>query len=145
VLVVKGDGVTFHSIGDTFISKSGITSTTFHSVPDVPLESVEVNLPTGPYSALAANGNLCAPTKTVTVKKKVTVRVHGKKKQVTRKVKQTEAASLAVPTEMVGQNGDVIHQSTPVSVAGCPKAHKTKAKKHARKTKVRNTNKRSRS
>jgi len=144
-VVLQGDGVTVVLTGDTFISKAGITSSTFKALPDIPFNTAEVTLPEGPFSALAANGSLCKPVKTVTVKKKVTLKVHGKKKQVTRKVKQTEAASLVVPTEMVGQNGDVIHQSTPVSVAGCPKAHKTKAKKHARKTKVRNTNKRSRS
>ena len=131
VLVVKGDGVTFHSIGDTFISKSGITSTTFHSVPDVPLESVEVNLPEGPYSALAANGSLCAPTKTVTVKKKVTVKVHGRKKQVTRKVKETQPTTLQIPTEFIPQSGTAaIHETTPISVTGCPRAHKAKAKHH---------------
>jgi hypothetical protein len=38
---------------------------------------------------LAANGNLCSLTTTKTVTKKVTVRVKGHKKTVTRKVKQT--------------------------------------------------------
>ncbi len=141
VLDVKGDGVTFHSIGDTFISKTGITSTTFHSVPDVPLESVEVNLPEGPYSALAANGNLCAPTTTKTVKKKVTVKVkshgHVRKKQVTRKVKETAATTLQMPTEFVPQNGTAaVKQLTPIEVTGCPKkaVHPKKvAKKAARK------------
>jgi hypothetical protein len=33
-----------------------------------------------------------------------------------------------MPTEFVGQNGAVIHQSTPISVSGCPKAHKAKKK-----------------
>ena len=145
IVVLQGYGTTVDLVGSTFISKAGITSSTFKALPDIPFNTAEVTLPEGPFSALAANGSLCKPVKTVTVKKKVTLKVHGKKKQVTRKVKQTEAASLVVPTEMVGQNGDVIHQSTPVSVAGCPKAHRTKAKKHARKTKVRNTNKRSRS
>jgi hypothetical protein len=38
---------------------------------------------------LAANGNLCSLTATKTVTKKVTVRVRGHKKTVTRKVKET--------------------------------------------------------
>ena len=59
VMVLQGDGVTVDLIGDTFISKSGITSTTFHAIPDNPVTSFEVTLPEGKYSALAANGNLC--------------------------------------------------------------------------------------
>ena len=43
----------------TFISKAGITSSTFHTVPDQPVTSFELTLPEGKYSALAANGNLC--------------------------------------------------------------------------------------
>jgi hypothetical protein len=46
--------------GETFINKAGITSSTFHTVPDAPVGSFELALPQGKYSALAANGNLCA-------------------------------------------------------------------------------------
>jgi hypothetical protein len=59
VVVLQGYGVTVDLHGETFISKSGITSSTFHQVPDVPITSFELKLPEGPYSALAANGNLC--------------------------------------------------------------------------------------
>jgi hypothetical protein len=59
IIVLQGYGVTVHLIGDTFISKQGITSSTFKNVPDVPIGSFELTLPEGPYSALAANGNLC--------------------------------------------------------------------------------------
>jgi hypothetical protein len=59
IIVLQGYGVRFDLIGDTFISKAGITSSTFTNVPDVPISSFELFLPQGPGSALAANGNLC--------------------------------------------------------------------------------------
>jgi len=59
VLVLQGYGVTVDLVGTTFISKKGVTSSTFKTVPDVPVTSFDLNLPEGPYSALAANGNLC--------------------------------------------------------------------------------------
>jgi hypothetical protein len=62
VIVLQGYGVTIKLHGETFISKAGITSSTFHQVPDVPIASFEIRLPQGPDSALAANGNLCAST-----------------------------------------------------------------------------------
>jgi uncharacterized repeat protein (TIGR01451 family) len=131
IVVLQGYGVTIDLVGSTFISKAGITSSTFKTVPDQPVTSFELTLPEGKFSALAANGNLCSVTKTVTVKKKVTVRVKGHKKTVTRKVKQTVAGSLTMPTAFVAQNGAVIHQSTPVSVTGCAKV-KPAAKKKAK-------------
>jgi hypothetical protein len=59
VIVLQGYGVTVYLHGETFISKAGITSSTFRKVPDVPITSFDLNLPEGKYSALAANGNLC--------------------------------------------------------------------------------------
>jgi hypothetical protein len=59
VIVLQGYGVTLDVHGETFISKAGITSSTFHTIPDAPVGSFELTLPEGPYSALAANGNLC--------------------------------------------------------------------------------------
>jgi hypothetical protein len=59
VIVLQGYGVTVDLVGATFINKAGITSSTFKTVPDAPVESFEVTLPEGKYSALAANGNLC--------------------------------------------------------------------------------------
>jgi hypothetical protein len=87
IIVLQGYGVTVHLVGDTFISKAGITSSTFKTVPDVPVGSFELNLPAGPYSALTANGNLCRkkllmPTEFVgqngaTIKTSTTVAVGG--------------------------------------------------------------------
>jgi len=64
-IVLQGDGVTVDIVGATFIDKHGITSTTFKAVPDDPFSTFELNLPEGPYSALAANGNLCKSTLTM--------------------------------------------------------------------------------
>jgi hypothetical protein len=58
-VVLQGDGVRVDLVASTFISKAGITSSTFKSTPDVPFSSFELYLPEGKYSALAANGNLC--------------------------------------------------------------------------------------
>lgn len=105
IVVLQGDGVTIDLVGDTFISKSGVTSSTFAQIPDVPIASFELKLPQGPDSALAANlpgsahGSFCGQT-------------------------------LKMPTEFTGQNGAFLKQDTPVTVTGCAKAIKHKRKKH---------------
>ncbi|HWX45047.1 MAG TPA: hypothetical protein VNY52_06965 [Solirubrobacteraceae bacterium] len=98
VIVLSGYGTTVQLHGETFISKAGITSSTFRSVPDVPITSFELKLPEGPFSALAANGNLCR-------------------------------SSLVMPTEFIAQNGAELHQSTKITVTGCPKAKKVAHKR----------------
>jgi hypothetical protein len=108
IVVLQGYGVTVDLVGDTFISKTGITSSTFRQVPDVPITSFELTLPEGTYSALAAN--------------------------LPAKAKSSFCGqALAMPTAFTAQNGAVIHQSTKISVTGCakPKAKRkqTKAKK----------------
>ncbi len=103
IIVLQGYGVTVHLVGDTFISKQGITSSTFKSVPDVPIASFELNLPKGPFSALAANGNLCRaklkmPTRFIAqngaeLQQSTPITVSGcpKAKQATRKVHKPAA------------------------------------------------------
>jgi hypothetical protein len=60
VTVLQGYGVTVDLHGETFINEhTKITSSTFKSVPDVPVGSFELNLPQGKYSALAAPTPLC--------------------------------------------------------------------------------------
>ncbi len=59
IVVLQGYGVTIDLVGDTFINKAGVTSSTFKTVPDAPVGSFELTLPEGHYSALAATGNLC--------------------------------------------------------------------------------------
>jgi hypothetical protein len=104
VVVLQGDGVTVDLHGETFISKAGITSSTFRTVPDVPVSAFELKLPTGANSALGANANLC-------------------------KVK----GGLKMPTAFTAQNGLQIHQTTKISVTGCPKPKAKKKAGHSRK------------
>ncbi|HWX45018.1 MAG TPA: hypothetical protein VNY52_06820 [Solirubrobacteraceae bacterium] len=65
IIVLQGYGVTLDLHGETFISKQGITSSTFKTVPDDPIGSFELTLPQGPFSALAALGNPCKGTLTM--------------------------------------------------------------------------------
>ncbi len=114
IVVLQGYGVQIDLVGDTFISKAGVTSSTFKTVPDAPVGSFELNLPAGPYSALTTAGNLCT------------------------------AKSLTMPTEFVAQNGAQMQRTTKIAVTGCPKhkkaTHKKKAKhkrtKHKGKAKI---------
>jgi hypothetical protein len=62
VIVLSGYGTTVQLHAETFISKAGITSSTFRTVPDVPVGTFELTLPQGKYSALAAPGDLCNDT-----------------------------------------------------------------------------------
>jgi hypothetical protein len=59
VIVLQGYGVTIDLYGETFISKAGITSSTFSRIPDAPVSSFELHLPAGKNSALAAHDDLC--------------------------------------------------------------------------------------
>jgi hypothetical protein len=58
-LVLQDGGVSVILESTTDIKK-GITTSTFASIPDVPVSSFALTLPTGPHSALAAYGNLCS-------------------------------------------------------------------------------------
>jgi hypothetical protein len=60
IIVLSGDNITVYLHGETFISKQGITSSTFHDLPDVPIGQFQLTLPQGPYSALTANTDLCS-------------------------------------------------------------------------------------
>jgi hypothetical protein len=106
IVVLQGYGVTVDLVGTTFISHAGITSSTFKTVPDVPVGTFELTLPTGKYSALAAN----LPTKARS---------------------SFCGQTLAMPTAFTAQNGLEIHESTKIGVTGCPKAKKSSKKKKA--------------
>jgi hypothetical protein len=57
-LILEGSGVRVVLVGNTSI-KNGVTTSTFASVPDVPVSSFALVLPMGPNSVLSAFGNLC--------------------------------------------------------------------------------------
>jgi hypothetical protein len=105
VIVLQGDNVTIDLHGNTAISKKGVLTSTFNTVPDAPFSKFELTLPEGSYSALTANGaHLC------------------------------KFGALHMPTELTAQDGAVIKQDTKVTIAGCPKKKvvKHKAKKGQR-------------
>jgi hypothetical protein len=133
IVVLQGDGVRVDLTGSTFISKAGITSSTFKTVPDVPVNSFELYLPEGPYSALAANGNLCGLTTTVTSRHRVVEKAHGRTVHKTVTTRTTKPASLVMPSEFVAQNGAVLKQNTKVQVTGCATS-KGKTARRAGKT-----------
>ena len=105
VAVLKGYGITIESHGKTFIDKkTGVTSATFEGVPDVPFESIEVDVPQGPFSEFGAN--------------------------LPHESYDFCGQKLTMPILFKGQNGMEIHQNTRLQVTGCPRA-KTKAQKLA--------------
>jgi hypothetical protein len=109
VAVLQGYGVRVDLVGSTFISKAGVTSSTFKSVPDVPVSSFELVLPEGPHSALAANGNLCTgklamPTLFTAqdgaqLKQSTPIKVTGCPKRTKQKAKKARRASRARTAE----------------------------------------------
>ncbi len=105
VVVLSGDNVTVELKGETLI-RNGITSATFRGLPDVPFETFEVTLPSGEFSEFGAF-----------LPAKANNSFCGQK--------------LKMPTLLVAQNGLELNGSTPISVTGCPRAHKHKAKRRA--------------
>jgi len=109
IIVLSGYGTTVYLHGETFINKkTGITSSIFKAIPDVPVGTFELKLPEGPYSALAAPGNRLCKTK------------------------------LRMPTIFIAQNGRRLEQSTPITALGCARhkpKHQNKRRKqpHHRK------------
>jgi hypothetical protein len=105
VILLSGDNVNVRLTGETFIQgKTGVTSATFPNNPDVPFENIEVTLPTGEYSEFGAN--------------------------LPHESYDFCGQNLTMATEYKASNGLELHQSTPVTITGCPKA-KTNAQKLA--------------
>ncbi len=92
VLDLRGDNVHIELHGNTLIAK-GVTSATFRNTPDVPFESIEVSLPTGPFSEFGSflpheSHDFCG-------------------------------RHLSMPTFFKASNGAEINEKTPVQVTGC--------------------------
>ncbi len=98
--------------GQTAIKK-GVTTSSFLSVPDVPFETVEANLPEGPHSALTTNlpakdhYSLCGQ-------------------------------NLTIPTTLTGQNANLAEQTAKVKIEGCATVKVSKTKKLTRAQKLAN-------
>jgi hypothetical protein len=103
IVVLQGYGVRVDLTAATFISKQGITSSTFKTIPDVPVNSFELYLPEGHNSALGANADLC------------------------------KARSLPMPTLFVAQDGAQLKQNTKIRVTGCARRAKASKARAARK------------
>jgi hypothetical protein len=93
--VLQGEGVTVEEIGQTSL-QHGILAGTFRSLPDVPISTLGLVLTEGPHSLFAAN----LPA---------------------RARRSMCGQSLAMPTEITGQNGAVLKQTTKLAVSGCPR------------------------
>jgi hypothetical protein len=130
IVVLEGEGVRVDLTGDTFINKAGITSTTFKTIPDVPVSTFELYLPQGHYSALAANGNLCTTTTTATTTRRVTQHIHGHTIHHTIKTRSKRPATLSMPSEFIAQNGAIYKQNTQITVTGCKASAASKGRTH---------------
>jgi hypothetical protein len=124
VMVLQGYGITIDLVGTTFISKAGITSSTFKAVPDQPVSSFELTLPEGKYSALAANGNLCTSKLTMPT---AFVGQNGLEIHTTTPLSVTGCAKAKTPTRA---------QKLTKALKACekkPKAKRASCQAHARK------------
>jgi uncharacterized repeat protein (TIGR01451 family) len=92
--VLQSEGVEVLLDGKTDI-KAGITYSRFETVPDAPVERFETVLPAGPHSALTAN---------VPESEKFNLCKH--------------ASQMLMPTEITGQNGDIVRQTTKIALTG---------------------------
>jgi hypothetical protein len=105
-IVLTGDGVEVVLVGHTRIAAStGILSSSFESLPDVPISSFALSLPKALNSVLTdnRNGSLCG-------------------------------SRLTMPTTVVAQSGARITQTTKIAVRNCPrKKPKHKHRRHRRR------------
>jgi hypothetical protein len=121
VVVLQGEGIRIDLIGNTQIVK-GHTFSRFNTIPDAPVSSFDLTLPQGPRSALAAAANLCHAGKTITVRERLTRKVHGRTIHTTAKVKRFVPEALLMPTTITAQNGARLNQNTKIAITGCAQA-----------------------
>jgi hypothetical protein len=98
VVVLRGEGVTLDMRGVTNIHK-GILTTTFMTVPDMPISTFELSLPQGPFPVFGPN---------------LLAKAHG----------SFCSSNLVLPTTILGQNGAKFTQQTKIRVIGCHKVKK---------------------
>ncbi len=104
-IVLTGDGVEVVLVGHTHIASTGILSSSFESLPDVPISSFALSLPKALNSVLTdnRNGSLCG-------------------------------SRLTMPTTIVAQSGARITQTTKIAVRDCPrKKPKHRHRRHRRR------------
>jgi uncharacterized repeat protein (TIGR01451 family) len=100
--VLQGEGVSVDVVGQAII-KHGVIAAAFSSLPDVPISTLGLVLGNGPHSLLATN----LPA---------------------RARRSLCGQSLAIPTEITGQNGAVVKQTTKLAILGCPRRATAKRK-----------------
>jgi hypothetical protein len=59
VLVLQSEGVRIDLTGALYVDERNVTSATFRSIPDVPIRRLDLILPEGSRSILAASASLC--------------------------------------------------------------------------------------
>ena len=112
VLVLQAQGVRIDLTGTFYVNEHNITSTTFRSIPDVPIRRLDLVLPEGKSSVLVASAGLC-----------------------TKK-------PLTMFTAITGQNGARLKPTVKVAVAGCKKPKKTRHATHRKPLKKPHTTER---
>ena len=119
IVVLQGNGIALELQGSTTIGKTGASRVEFNNTPDIPLESIDIRLPAGPNSLLAANTSLCAPGKLITIKRSIREHTNGHSLRHTVNARKRLPATLPLPTELAAHNGTTIHQTTQIAVTGC--------------------------
>jgi hypothetical protein len=145
VFVLQGEGIKLLLDGKTNI-KDEVTSSTFETVPDAPVESFEVSLPRGPHSAFSGYGNLCEkPIEVPTtfggqngalIENETKVNVEGCGGVAPAKVESELAKLLKKCKKLTTKHGkrtkcEASARKQVAAVASCKKKYKGKAKKLA--------------
>lgn len=136
-LILQGDGVRIALRGETNIH-GGVITTTYGSLPDVPVSRFVLTLPMGPTSVLGAGGELCGESLSMST---VLVGQNGAR------LTGSQAVTVAGCPASAGQGAAAAHalsrlRLSPYRFAAAPhgaslaKAPKAKRGKHARKART---------